>query len=86
MTAAPSSPNTELELFDEEEFDLVDNVTKMIEDLLEKVKCSMHVIGEIVGESELKSEYEEFKAAVKNILQNDMPQCADVDGILGKLK
>lgn len=85
MTAAPSSPNTELELFDEEAFDLVDNVTKVVGDLVEKVKCSLHVIGEIVGESELKSVYEEFQTAVKNVLHDDMPQCVEKDGLLEKL-
>lgn len=86
MTAAPSSPNLELQLFDEEAFNLVDDVTKVFEDLLDKVKCSLHAVGKVIGESELKSEYEEFKTAVKTVLHSGVEQCAQTKGLLEKLK
>lgn len=86
MTAAPSSSNVELQLFDEEAFSLVDDVTKVFEDLLEKVKCSLDAVGEVIGESDLKPKYEGFKFNVKSILQNGVEQCAETEGLLQKLQ
>lgn len=85
MTAAPSSPSLELQ-FDEEAFNLVDDVKEVFEDLLGKVKCSVHAVGEVIGESELKPKYEQFKAAVKTVLHSGVEHCAETDGLLEKLK
>lgn len=82
MTAAPSSPNEELQLFDEEAFNLVDEVGNVFDDLLEKVKCSLHAVESVIQGSALKPKYEEFKAAVKTVLHKDVEKCAETEGAL----
>lgn len=76
----------DLQLFDDEAFNLVDDVRKVFEDLLDKAKCSLNAIGEVIGESELKSTYEGFRTAVQTALHNGVEQCAQTEGLLEKLK
>lgn len=69
MTAAPS----ELLLFDEEAFDLVDPNSEEFESLSETV------IDEVGKEDSKESDFERYKAAAKAILDNEMPKCVQDD-------
>lgn len=66
--------------------DDISTVDSIIQSLLEKVKCSVSVIGEVINETDLKKDYDAYKSAVENILKNDLKKCADLDGAESKLK
>lgn len=63
------------------DFNLVDSIDKAIQSLLQKVKCSVSVIGQVLGETDFKKDYIEYKASVEDIFQNDLAKCAQEDGI-----
>lgn len=84
MSAAPSSINEDAMLIDE--FGVVEDIQEAIQNILEKVKCSVSVIGQVIQESDLKEDYLEYKSAVESILQNDLPKCAQLESVESKLK
>lgn len=65
-------------------FTALDIVTKVIQTINNKVKCSLDSISELINDAELKEEFEVFKSAVNGILQNDLKECADIEGIRQK--
>lgn len=87
MSAAPSSMNDDDSmLIDVDDFSVVDDINNVIQNLLEKVKCSISVIGQVINETDLKKDYVEYKSAVEIILKNDLKKCAELDGLESKLK
>lgn len=71
---------------DELTFGLVDTITKKFEELVHKIRCSVGVIGEVIGDGDLKNVFEEFKNDVMEFLKADITQCAQAKGLTGKLK
>lgn len=81
MSAAPDSM-----MIDVDDFSTVDSINKAIQDLLEKVKCSVAVVGQVIGETDLKKDYVAYKSAVETILKNDLKKCAEHDGLESRLQ
>lgn len=81
-----SSIDNELTLFDEESFGLIDIVTKILNSIIEKTKCTLDIIDKIIGNGELRNVYKKFRADVMAILKNDVKQCAQTKGLIEKLK
>lgn len=81
-----SSINVELTLFNEEPFGLIDIMTKLLNSMIEKAKCTLDVIGKIVGDGELWNVYKKFRDDVSEILKNDVKQCMQTKGLIEKLK
>lgn len=73
-------------LFEVDGFGVVDDINKAIQDLLQKIKCSVSVIGQVVGETDFKKDYVEYKSAIEIILKNDLKKCVQVDGLQSKFK
>lgn len=86
MSAAPSSIDDDSLLLEVDEFGVVDDINKAIQNLLLKIKCSVSVIGEVIGETDLKKDYVEYKEAVELIFKNDLKQCAQAASIQLKFK
>lgn len=87
MSAAPSSVNDEMNVLDDSMFGLMDIVTKTLDDFLKKVTCSLDTIGEIVKETDFKSDFEKFKAAVEDVFKNDLKLCMQTkSGLKEKMK
>lgn len=87
MSAAPSSSINDDSLFvDVDEFGVVDEINKAIQSLLEKVKCSVTVIGQVIEESDLKTDFIKYKSTVEVIIKNDLQKCAKLDSIESKFK
>lgn len=76
----------EFMLFDEESFGLIDIVTKALNLMIEKTKCTLDAVGKLVGEGELKTIYMKFRADVDAILQNDVKKCMDTKGLIERIK
>jgi len=58
---------------------------KIIQAVVEKVKCSLNSVEGLIKDAELKKAFEELKSAVKDILQNDLKKCAETEGLKDKL-
>lgn len=86
MSAAPSSISEDAMLIDVDDFGVVEDIQEAIQNIIEKVKCSVSVIGQVIQDSDLKQDYLEYKSAVENVLQNDLPKCAELDSVESKLK
>jgi len=86
VSAAPSSIDDGLMLIDVDEFGVVEDINAAIQGLLEKVKCSVSVIGQVLQETDLKTDYLEYKSAVESILKGDLQKCAELEGLESKLK
>lgn len=67
-------------------YDIIDAITKMVNSLIEKVKCTLDVIDDIIGDGELRNVYKKFRADVEAILKNDVKQCTQTEGLIAKLK
>lgn len=78
--------STVLSIHDELTFGLTDTVTKLLEALLRKAKCSLNAINKIVMDSNLLDIFKEFKDDVERILQTDVKQCLQTEGLTSKLK
>lgn len=74
-----SNEDADVVLFDE------DIVSRVIQVVLEKVKCSVKSIDELIKDAELKKLFEELKNAVKDVVQNDLKKCAETEDIKEKL-
>lgn len=71
---------------DELTFGLVDAIKKNFQEMVKNIQCSVGVIGEVIGEGELKNVYEDFMYNVTKLLRTDVPKCAKTKGLTGKLK
>lgn len=67
-------------------FGLVDAIKKKFYEMVNTIRCSVGVIGEVIGEGELKNVYENFKYNVTELLRTDVQQCAKAKGLTRKLK
>lgn len=66
-------------------FDASDAITKIIQAVIEKVKCSLNSINELIKDAELKKVYEQFKSVVEKNFQDDLKKCAETEGLKEKL-
>lgn len=76
----------ELSVYDEMSIGVIDILTKALEALLKKVKCSLSAIDELLSESDLSALFQKIKGDVKKILQNDVKKCIVTEGLTDKLK
>lgn len=76
----------ELSIHDELTFGIADTVTKVLQALLEKVKCSLKAINELVVDSDLLDIFKEFKDEVESVLKTDAKKCLQVEGLSPKVK
>lgn len=67
-------------------FDLAETIKKLIEQLKQRIKCSLTALEDIIGEGELRGVYKKFRADLKALLKNDAKQCLEVRGVIEKLK
>lgn len=78
MSAAPSqSPvtfNIEDVLFD----GMKDDIT--FDKMLKALKCMRDVIGNVIGDGDLKPVYEEYKMKAETVVKNDLMKCRDLEG------
>jgi hypothetical protein len=77
VSAAPQQApqfNIEDVIFD----GLKDDIT--FENLLKALKCMRDVIGNVIGDSDLKPLYEEYKMKAEAIVKNDLMKCRDMEG------
>lgn len=66
-------------------YDAADVIKKVIQVVVEKVKCSLNSIQGLIKDAELKKVFEDLKSAVEDILQNDLQKCAEAEGLKEKL-
>lgn len=84
---SPSAPSTnEMISFDVESFDVIDAITKVLNSLIEKTKCTLDVIGNSVGNGELNNIYKKFRADVDAIVNDDAKKCTLTKGTIEKIK
>lgn len=62
-------------------FNIMDDIKHQVEMMVKRVKCAIALTGQLIGESDLKREYEEFKTTVDNIMMNEMVKCAQKDDL-----
>lgn len=86
VSAAPSPSTNELTLFDHEPFDAIDGVTKWWNSIIEKTKCTLDAVGDLIGKGELRTIYKKFRADVDVILRNDVKKCMDTKGLIERVK
>lgn len=67
-------------------FDLADTVKKVIEELKQRIKCSITAIEGIVSEGQLRSVYQKFRADLESLLKTDAKQCLETSRVTDKLK
>lgn len=75
MFAASQSP---AKSFDDEIFD-VDSfgaIQEKIEDVLALLKCGRVVIGDAIGKSDLKVDFQQFAHQVDQIIKHELPLCS----------
>lgn len=61
-------------------------MNKVIKGYLQKVKCAFDVTGKIITNGELKEIFEKFRSEATDILENDMKECVQAEGLLEKFK
>lgn len=67
-------------------FGLVGTVTKKLRQLVEKIKCSLRVIGETVGNGDLKDVFLKFRHDIVKLLKNDVKECIHTEGVKAKVE
>lgn len=76
----------DLSFDDQMEFGVVDIVTKVVGEIIEKVKCSLGALGELFIESDLLDLYMELKQNVEELLENDVNECMESEGLTEAFK
>lgn len=74
MSAAPSM-NDETGDLDGSFFGIMDSITNTLDEFFKKITCSLDVIGEIVKETDFKTDFDKFKAAVEDVFKTDLKMC-----------
>lgn len=55
-------------------------IQEKIEDVLELLKCGRGVVGDAIGESELKTDFQQFAHQVDQIIKKELPLCRAAGG------
>lgn len=92
-TNKPEEPSTEkpeeavTSLFaNEMTYDTTDTIAKALNSLIEKTKCSLDVLQEMLDGTELGDAYKKVRTDVEAILENDVKHCQQTEGVVGQLK
>lgn len=56
-----------------------------MEKILEGQRCYIDIIGNAIGEGDLKADYEQLREAVDAVFKNDLSKCREIDGGKEKL-
>lgn len=62
------------------------NAKSELDDLMKLYKCVLDVIGKVIGESDLKPLYEQYKRKFDVVLQNDLIKCNEHKDIAERTK
>lgn len=62
-----------------------DLITSMIQVVLQKAKCTLNSVDELIKDAELKKLFEELKSAAKDVFENDFKKCTEIEGVQEKL-
>lgn len=81
-----SNDVSELSIHDELTYGITDTITKVLQALLEKVKCSLKAIQKSLVDSDLLDIFTEFKDDVERVLSTDAKKCLQVEGLSPKIK
>ena len=69
---------------------IADAVTKVLNSLIEKTKCTLDVIQEVIDETkdggQLGSVYKKYRADIEAVLKAGVEQCKQENGLTQKLK
>lgn len=57
-----------------------------LDELVKLFKCSRDVIGNVIGNSDLKPLYEQYKREFDVVLQNDLIKCSELEDITERSK
>lgn len=71
---------------DELTFSPLDIIQKKIQEIVNKVRCTVGIVGEVIGDGELKNIYDDFKYNVNELLHSDVQQCVKTKDLTAKLK
>lgn len=71
---------------DEFTFGLIGTITKKLQQLMSKIKCSVRVAGETIGNGDLKNVFVQFRNDVYALLQNDARECIKAKGPKAKIE
>lgn len=63
-----------------------DGIVAILNSLIEKIKCGLDVIGNMIDDERLENVYLKFRADIEDILNNDVKQCMQTKGSTDKLK
>lgn len=66
--------------------DITDAASKLLVALIEKIKCALNAMEDLLEEGELRNVYKKFRTDVEAILKNDVDQCKQTEGLVQKLK
>lgn len=55
-------------------------MAKHIDTMIKALKCTVTVTGRLIGDSDLKKEYETFKTKIEKA-QNDITQCSEINDV-----
>lgn len=83
---APFIAAEEVAIYNEMTFGITDSITNLLNELIEKTKCALDAIEDLLEEGELKNVYKKLRTDVEAILKEDVKQCAQTKGVVEKLK
>lgn len=90
MKSSPIMANDELleysPIDDDWTFGLVDAIKKKLHEMVNRIRCVLRIIGEVIGEGELRNVFEDFKYNVTKLLRTDVQQCTKTKGLTAKVK
>lgn len=84
--AFPSSSSSSLKLTFEDLALDDSKANSELDELVKLFKCSRDVIGNVIGESDLKPLYEQYKREFDVVLQNNLVKCNDLGDITERAK
>lgn len=65
---------------------MTDAVVGILNSLIEKIKCGLDVIGNMIEEGKLHNVYLKFRADLEDIMEHDVHLCMETKGTTDKLK
>lgn len=77
--------NNHLLTLDDDIFGVMDEIQKRIAMFAKSVKCVLSISGRLIGESDLKKEFEEFKMLVDGIIKTYLKKCAEMKDVEEKI-
>lgn len=72
MSAAPSTPNPS---FGELAFNPIGDIVIKYEQYIKQLKCAQTVTGKVIGDSDLKGDFQNFTGVVKYLMTQEWTKC-----------